>query len=268
MFAAAYGAVPIDRAPRQTSRDGEDYALFMAGTLTEDPARLYFDCSGTIATAVGGPAKATAAKQPAAHLWGHIFGRFDSGELAECLHKTKGHATRRDAEEGVSSHWERRANAEADRLAKQGARLHGLTDQAISEVAAIVAFQARVGRYLGSLAAWLEDNGLRDHDELGPKAAGRAELRVKAVKLSDQLAGLTDHGFDWAERHTAAAALQAQAVGGHTLMAASRRAPHRGALLMCTARGAHTERQVYNLCLPCPGRRRASKGGAHRASRF
>ena len=91
-------------------------------------------------------------------------------------------------------------------MAKRGARLHGLTDKAIGEVQAIVAFQARVGRYLGSLAAWLEDNGLRDHDELGPKAAGVEKPKVKTDKLSDKLAGLTGHGFSWAERHTAAAA--------------------------------------------------------------
>ena len=132
LLAAAYGAVPIDRAPRQTSRDGEDYALFMSGTLTEDLVQLYFDCSGTISTAMGGAAKATAARQPGAHLWGHIFSRFDSGELASAIHKTKGHATLRDADEGGSSHWERRANNEADKLAKRGARLRGLTDKHIA----------------------------------------------------------------------------------------------------------------------------------------
>ena len=197
-----------------------------------------------------------------------MFSRFDSGELASAIHKTKGHATLRDADEGGSSHWERRANNEADKLATRGARLHGLTDQHIAEVKAIVSFQTRVGRFLGSLAAWLEDNGLRDHDDIGPRAAGRAEPRVQRERLKDRLAALTDHDFCWAERHTAAAALQAQAVGGHRLLAASRRAPNRGALLMCTACGAYTAKQVNNLCLPCPGRTRATNGGVSRVTLF
>ena len=37
---------------------------------------------------------------------------------------------------------------------------------------------------------------------------------------------------------------------------------------MCTACGSYTEQRVENLCLPCPGRARASKGGLYRVGRF
>ena len=52
--AAAYGAVPSDVLPGQTSRDGEDFAAAMAGHITLDPLTLYIDREGTIAT-VNGP---------------------------------------------------------------------------------------------------------------------------------------------------------------------------------------------------------------------
>ena len=52
--AAAFGAEPIDVLPAQTSRDGEDYAAAMAGTISVDPLKLHTNCAGTIAT-INGP---------------------------------------------------------------------------------------------------------------------------------------------------------------------------------------------------------------------
>ena len=46
---AAFGAVPSDALPGETSRDGEDYAAAMAGIITMDPLTLHIDCAGTIA---------------------------------------------------------------------------------------------------------------------------------------------------------------------------------------------------------------------------
>ena len=37
---------------------------------------------------------------------------------------------------------------------------------------------------------------------------------------------------------------------------------------MCAACGAYTAKQVNNLCLPCPGRARATNGGVSRVNRF
>ena len=47
---AACGTLPIDVLPEQTSRDGEDYAVAMAGPITMDPLTLHIACAGTTAT--------------------------------------------------------------------------------------------------------------------------------------------------------------------------------------------------------------------------
>ena len=48
LVAAAYGPVPLDDAPFQQARDGEDYAIFMATALVEPPFALHIDCAGTL----------------------------------------------------------------------------------------------------------------------------------------------------------------------------------------------------------------------------
>ena len=73
LISAAFGAVPVDRAPLQRARDGEDYAFFMAASLCDLGVEMWFDCAGTIATARSGPTVGTAAKHAGAHLWGHKF---------------------------------------------------------------------------------------------------------------------------------------------------------------------------------------------------
>ena len=49
------------------------------------------------------------------------------------------------------------------------------------------------------------------------------EPHVKPEKLSDRLAGLRGFGLQWAERQTAAVALQAEALVGHRILAAGPR---------------------------------------------
>ena len=120
--------------------------MFMAGTLTCDPVELYVDCSGTVETAGGGAAKATSAQRRGAHLWGHVFCRFDSLDLAEHAHWVKGHATLQDVEDGVTTAWARRGNQHADKFAKPGAAKHGQTKTQGEEVRAILDFQSQVAR--------------------------------------------------------------------------------------------------------------------------
>ena len=67
--AAAYGAVPCDVLPGQTSRDGEDYAAAMAGHITLDPLTLHIDCESSIATVNGPKCKVLRAQGPRAHVW-------------------------------------------------------------------------------------------------------------------------------------------------------------------------------------------------------
>ena len=70
---AAYGAVPVDVLPEQTSRDGEDNAAAIAGPITMDPLTLHINCAGTIATIRGPKGKAVGAKEKRAHVWSRLL---------------------------------------------------------------------------------------------------------------------------------------------------------------------------------------------------
>ena len=108
--AAAYGAVPSDVLPGQTSRVGEDYAAAMAGHIKLDPLTLHIDCED----------KALGAQGPRAHVWNRLLVSQDEVRAV----KVKGHATQRDVEAGRTSHLRKRRNDFADTFAKKGADTH------------------------------------------------------------------------------------------------------------------------------------------------
>ena len=120
LLAGAFGAVPVHAAPNQTSRDAEDYAVFMASQLCLGPLKVRPDCAGTVSTANGSRSLASGPAQARAHLWAKTFA--DHPELEAV--KVKGHSTARDIDLGRTTHWEQKGNSAADDLAKQGARLH------------------------------------------------------------------------------------------------------------------------------------------------
>ena len=172
--AGAFGAVPILAAPNQTSRDAEDYAVFMASQLCLGPLKVRPDCSGTVSTANGSRALACGPGQARAHLWAKTFA--DHPEL-EAI-KVKGHATSRDIELGRTTLWEKKGNTAADVLAKKGALKHpswGFEDA-----------QATI-RGLSSLArqslAWttklhiIIQNGIQKRKEKLPPEAGHGRAR-------------------------------------------------------------------------------------------
>jgi hypothetical protein len=117
--AAAFGPVPFDLAPAQTSKDGEDLAVFMATVLTYGACDAYIDCASTVGGCAD-PLGPTKASSPRAHLWGRIHAAMDFEQFK--VHKTKGHATAADLDWGLSTLWEQRGNNGADKYAKLGAR--------------------------------------------------------------------------------------------------------------------------------------------------
>ena len=270
LVSAAFGAVPVDRAPLQRARDGEDYALFMAVTLCDFGVELWFDCAGTISTARAGPEVGTAARHPGAHLWGHIFARFE-GSLGGILHNTLGHATEKDIEAGRSTWWERNANKQADELAKRGARLHGVTDQALGEVRAILAFQQRIVSFLGYHTAWLVDNGLCDHTELQGRKREAAEKAGKPLQLGAwlQRTGAEMGAGAWKEEQAEVfAAHQLQQATGHRIRAAACLPPLAGTVLLCTRCGGYSTTKIDFLGKPCRGGQSRVQAATRRIQRF
>ena len=101
LVSAVFGDVPFEEAPRQSSRDGEDYAMRMVTCDAEFPMAFWSDCCGRIGAA-NAKCRATAAKGTNAHFWGHFHECFEGEDLE--VRKTKGHATAKDILEGTSSH--------------------------------------------------------------------------------------------------------------------------------------------------------------------
>ena len=121
--AAAYGPVPFWAGPRQTSTDGEDFAIFRLSDLVwPGTHNVSIECQGTVDTLQGGPGAGARPQDQRPHLWGRVWGHFTLGDLI--AHKTLGHATSADVDAGRSTHWEREANDAVDRFGKLGARMH------------------------------------------------------------------------------------------------------------------------------------------------
>ena len=125
--AGAYGLVPAAACPLQSSRDWEDYALFMAASVAMAPIVFFVDCKDTLACIHGGRPVATAAANPRAHLWQRYMTAFEDEDVRAV--KTLAHASRADVQAGRTTEWERFGNSMADELAKKGAQLHGLTEE-------------------------------------------------------------------------------------------------------------------------------------------
>ena len=159
LISACFGAVPFDLAPAQTSRDGEDYAIFMASFVAEPPFTILCDCAGTVGCMqVGGRQKGL--QGPRAHLWSRVYSAFD-GEQAEVV-KTLAHATAADVLGGKTTWWEKKGNSEADKFAKRGCAMHPMPQDAIDAFHGLAALAREAARWAGQQEAWLFRKSLRD----------------------------------------------------------------------------------------------------------
>jgi len=201
-------------------------------------------------------------------MWGHVFSRFDSTDLAGIVHKTKGHATAGDVSDGVTTAWERLANQHADRFAKKGARCHGMTEKMGEAVNCILDFQARVACFVGRMSAWMTDCELRDTSDLKGRRRPAGGKKTVRAKLHYQLSGLGEGGFSTAERDEVAAAQRAEVLTGHRLRIAACRAPERGAILMCVRCGGYSQQRVASLGREWGGRTRACPAARNRVRKF
>ena len=121
---AAYGAVPREVAPGQSSRDGEDWAIFMLCDVAMPPFQLYVDCQGTVDCLRKGPGAGEGPGELRAHMWDREWGAFMP---ADCVvHETDANSA--DVEAGRSTWWEESGTAIADTHAKLGARSHGASE--------------------------------------------------------------------------------------------------------------------------------------------
>ena len=96
LLAAAFAVVPWHAPPRQTPRDGEDYAVAVLPVVDMEPFEAYVDGAGTVGVSQGGISKAASASHRRAHLWGRVSAAFNDLRL----HKVKAHCTEADVQAG------------------------------------------------------------------------------------------------------------------------------------------------------------------------
>jgi hypothetical protein len=172
LLSAAYGAVPVDEAPEQVARDGEDYAVFMCSLVATPPFELYIDCAGTLHCVTAGRAACTGADHARAHWWTKFWAQFE-GE-AVVARKTKAHATETDIDMGRSTYWERSANGHADRLARLGAGEHPLPVEVAGQYLGLVQLVKEAAGWAGRHEVWMREAGLQDAESIvDPPSPGR-----------------------------------------------------------------------------------------------
>lgn len=124
LVAAAFGAVPRDECPAQTSRDGDGFAVAMLAVVEEECCVLCIYCRGTLDTLA----------MPRGHLGAHLWTQVPAAFDVLLARKTKVDACQGEVERGATMEWERRGNGHPDRSAKARARLHGLSENVISRL--------------------------------------------------------------------------------------------------------------------------------------
>ena len=167
---AAYGPVPFKLGPRQTAKDGEDFAVHMLTFLGIGPFELFLDCQSTLDILRKGPGAGVDASSSKGHLWGPFWGAFEASDLS--AHKTLAHATAADVEAGKSTWWERKANQSADTYAKAGATMHGLTDVDAHLYRGFKALASESCKWAGRLEVSLSSASAERQDTVGLSPPG------------------------------------------------------------------------------------------------
>ena len=263
LIAAAFGPVPWDACPGQTSRDGEDYAVSMLPFVALEPFELFIDCKGTLDTISSPQSRSAGARGPRANLWSRVWSSFN--ELR--AHKTKAHATLLDVERGLSTEWERKANNFADGFAKQGAALHGLSADIELQYRSLASLAFQAARWAAEQAVRLRRSGAQDSARL-PEKGCHSVSRPHSPKLSFAktarrckircLQSVLKESLAYSRPNSSSAKFL-----GHSLRVAE--VSFKGVVLFCASCGAYAWASPRALLAPCPGRERSPARAAQRA---
>ena len=257
LVAAAYGPVPFEAAPYQQARDGEDYALHMAPFLVEAPFVIYVDCQGTLDSLCRPPAFSTGPSNERAHLWLPFWAGFEPSDFE--AHKTKAHTSHADVGRGLTTAWERKANALADTYAKLGAGLHRLNEQDRWLYEALLLTVQETALWVGRLSAHVSSLPVRDADPLPQGKAQCHADEAEGVELQVIAAGEDgDLVVDCADSGPAARGVARPDVlkaNGHTLVAADVLPTVAGheRVIYCATCGAYAWKRFRQLKGMCRG---------------
>ncbi len=261
LIAAAYGAVPWDKCPGQTSRDAEDYAVAMLTLVATEPFVLYIDCQGTLDSIQSPPSITAGARGPRANLWARVWASFDSIEA----HKTKAHTSALDVERGLTTEWERTANGLADKFAKKGAALHGLSAHMELEYRTLASLTLQAAKWASEQAVLQRRAKAEDAERLPergalPKRPPKLRLRPSPPPKFFSLQGVLA-----ADCCTASSTRYSSSFLAHNLRIAD--VSFKGSVVFCAKCGAYAWANPRALLQPCPGRA-STAGRAAQKSRI
>ena len=265
--AAAYGAVPWEAAFDQSARDGEDYCYYMLARLTDGlpQTRIFTDCLGTVEVAQAGSQHAAEkSASTRTHLWKPYFRAFDGGLPVK---KVLAHSSADDVLNGNITFWERAGNQAADRFAKRGARLHGLSAEHLRNIEAL----NLVAKECATWAAWqgaeLTRRGWADTTGFSAKqlAQGGHRCRSDLCVIKGPLAGSQPL------RLTRSRAEELRWLGeksGHAFRAAVFEDKGGGCILFCGICGSYNSQRASSLLSVCKGKPAARTGKAQQLHRL
>ena len=257
LISAVYGDAPPKECPEQTVADGEDYAACMLARFGCPPMRVFFDCAATVG-AINRGQLADRSQHPRAHLWGRYWAAFSGEDVV--AYKTKAHTKESDVERGITTHWERRANAHADRYAKLGARLAQQPELNRLRFLALQDVTRRLGIYTAKVQASIAHTDREiatQHAEVPWMTPGSEFLDEEEepadveepVALSNTCppCTLTDGGVIGYHAR------------GHHVVASTTQDAQRTAFLFCSTCGAYSVARARGLRRQCKGKSDAGK---------
>ncbi len=259
LVSAAYGPVPWDQCPGQTSRDAEDCAVSMLPYVAMEPFELHIDCKGTLDT-IGSPHSASAgARGPRANLWSRVWSSFD--ELR--ARKTKAHSSLTDVDRGLTTVWERQGNSHADRLAKEGVVMHGVTEAIELQYRSLASLAFQAARWAGEQAVKLRRAPADDAARLPEKGSSHGQPTSARLPRPKPSKRACLQGVLAASLRSNLARTSPSVFLGHCLRVSA--AEPRGALLFCATCGAYAWASPRALLSQCLGAARTPGRAQQRA---
>ncbi len=272
VLGSVYAPTPL---VRQTTLGGEAHALYMALQMGVPPLRIWADCQATLDGVLKGQAWATDERKPEAQLWHAIWAIIrDIGVGTEGLtvHKTKAHATAADVQRGATTWWQKRANDQADELAKMGARCHPV-DAELDRTWPAYDHRIRL------LAMHLARATARMGEAINRDTAARRRSKRPEAKLRERRAADTKRKRDamnrvWTQALNDEVDEDEQPVMRHRLWEAAvydqrhatNEGDEKGNVVYCSRCGAYAVDKPRSLVGPCRGR--TSRGGLNHLARL
>lgn len=188
-----------------------------------------------------------------AHLWEPFWSAFDPAEVK--AFKTKAHCTSMDVERGLTTAWERKANAGADKFAKKGARVNCVPDVEVLLYKGLKLVAKEAASWAGQLHAHMEAVEVRD--AIGLPTAKDVEMAIPEEGNDSGGAVVVEADAFNSVAHELPSAVEQRGrslrANGHSIVQAAIIPESAGSVLFCTNCGAYSWKRVRQFKSTCRG---------------